>query len=162
MNEQKITIKGLSTAALFTIPALLAVAAILWLSFGEEIHVFNRSVSQEKRHAEAVGAATLPTAPYSIVIKNKPRECRVIDRAEIDGTDLWVYWHKNCSGTEFREGSDTIRWSLVSPNNTIIASGFEYTHVDPAIGQQAEFHTEIRADPRAVAIELKARWNDSE
>jgi hypothetical protein len=54
MENDKQEIKGVSTFFYWSIPAVLALAAIWWLAFGEGLHMFNRQLAQEKRSAVAV------------------------------------------------------------------------------------------------------------
>lgn len=157
-EEVEVKVGGVSTFFYFAIPAVLALAAIWWLAFGEGLHSFNRQVSQEDRAAQAVGAAPLPKAAINVVIKNKHADCHVIDKAVLDGGDLWIYWHNACSEPV---KDSTIAWSSIAPDGTMIKSGWDYTHQDLDGGQKAEYHfSEVDADPRTVTLEVKARWND--
>jgi hypothetical protein len=161
MNEEKIEIRGFSQAAFFLIPVLLGFAALLWLSFGVGCHDFKQQIGLENRRAEAVGASPNPTEPLKIVINNKKGECRVIDKADLDGSELTVYWHRDCID-HVGVPSSTIRWMLLSPDGTIVQSNFNFTHIEPAVGQKAEFRMGIETDSRASVLEVKARWNDHE
>lgn len=135
-----------------------AIGCSIWLGFFRDAHDLNKQLTQEDRHAEIVGAKPLPKAPIEIVIKNKRSECRVIDRAELNDSELWVYYHNGCPSTTT---GDTIHWTGISPDGTVIVSGWTFTRSDLDAGQRAEFHTtDIKADPRMVKLEVKARWND--
>jgi len=137
----------------------IGVGCVVWFGFFSNVHFFNREISQEQRANEAVGAKVLPKAPLQIVIKNKPNECRVIDSARLDGSDLWVYYHNACNRTTT---DDTIHWNGIAPDGTVIVSGWTYTRSDLESGQKAEFHADdLKDDPRMVTLEVKARWNDN-
>lgn len=81
----QVEIKGLSQFFYFAIPAVLALAAIWWLVFGQGLHYFRRELSQEKRHSEIVGAIVLPKAPMNIKISDSRDAAVRVDRAEIEG-----------------------------------------------------------------------------
>jgi hypothetical protein len=158
-DEVKVEIGGVSKFFLFAIPAVLALAAIGWLAFVTGVVDFSRTVSQEARHAEAVGAAPLPKKAIEVVLKNKRGECRVVDKAEVDGSDIWVYWHNACGGST---ENTTVEWRGLAPDGTVVASGWHYTDTELAAGDKAEFHfNRVSIDPRIAAIEVKARWNNS-
>lgn len=155
-----VNIRGVSTFFLFAIPAVLALGALWWLAFGEGLHYFRRELSQEKRHAEAVGAGVLPKNPIEIkIIENRVASVRV-DRAEIDGGDLWVYY-KNFG--QSRKEYIRYQWRLIAPDGTIVQSQEGYPSIysktsspDSLMpGQRAEMRLKITADPRAVILEIE-------
>ena len=149
---------GISMFFYFAIPAVLAVAAIWWLAFGEGLHYFERELSQEKRHAEIVGASPLPKESLKLET-HVSRECPlVIDRAEIDGSELYVYIHN--------AGSANIEYAklfanLLAPDGTVVASGGGYIAISfngPEImrpGMKAELRGSIPTDPRGVILRLE-------
>lgn len=158
--RDEIKITGISTFFYFAIPAVLAVAAIWWLAFGQGLHYFLRAVSQEKRHAEIVGAAIPPQDPLQIRISD-PRDAPVrVDRAEIDGGDLYIYY-KNFGRS--RAGSIRYTWKLIAPDGTVVKSqqgypsiygeGHSPDELDP--GERAELHLKIDSDPRAVILDIR-------
>lgn len=153
-----INIKGLSTFFYFAIPLVLAVAAVWWLMFADGLHIFLRTVSQEKRHAEIVGATTLPKAPIKIVIDDYRDAPIVVARAEIDGSDLWIYYknvgQSTVSGIEYN-------WRLIAPDGTVIKAQSSYISVyarnapdslNP--GERGEAKLSIPSDPRAVTLQV--------
>lgn len=153
-DELKVT--GFSTFMLFAIPAVLALAAIWWLAFGEGLHYFTRELDQEKRHAIAVGAEVLPKEPIQVKIHTERNASLTVTKAEIDGDKLWAYVSN--------QGQSTIQygrlwWNLIAPDGTVVNGGAWYIislggpqFIRP--GQTAEINTTIKGDPRAVAIEV--------
>lgn len=154
MDEIKIS--GVSQFFLFAIPAVLALAALWWLAFGEGLHYFRRALSQEKRRAEVVGAVSLPREPIKIEIKNSRENPVVIDRAEVDGGELYVYvTNRGRATVKWMQ----LRWALKAPDGTIVASKDWLLEsyggpAELASGERAELHIKIKADPRAVVLEL--------
>ena len=120
-------------------------------------HSFRRVLSQERRHAIVVGAAKLPTDPYKIRLPNQRDSSLRITSAEIDGSDVWVYYQNAGQGrVRFIE----LRWSLISPNGTQIKSGWHYAdteggagELDP--GEKGECKLEIASDPRAETLDVR-------
>jgi len=152
--------RGIGTFFLFAIPAVLGLAAIWWLVFGQELHYFSRALSQEKRHAEIVGASPLPKEVMKIVLKNQRDSPLRIERAEIDGGDLWVYYKNDGNGTlEYIR----LKWELIAPDGTIVKAQDGYVEVyseNDAPGsleptQKGEAHYKIPSDPRAVSLVLR-------
>jgi hypothetical protein len=158
MEEIKFT--GISTFFLFAIPAVLALAALWWLAFGQGVHYFRRELSQEARHNEIVGAKVLPKSPIQIHLSNHRDSPLIIDRAEIDGGDLWVYYkntgQSNVSGLR-------LRWQLIAPDETILKASEGYIHIysendapdELGPGQRGEAKYKLPSDPRAVKLDLK-------
>lgn len=148
---------GISTFFYFAIPAVLGLAALYWLSFGEGLHYFNRSLSQENRAAEWVGAKIKPRAPMKIEIQNMPDSQVIIDHASFDGGDLWIYYYSE-HGARYIQ----FNWKEIAPDGTIVAASDGYPSVygegkspdDLAAGERAELHLKIDSDPRAVSIKL--------
>jgi len=161
-EESKVEISGVSQFFYFAIPAVLALAAIWWLSFGQGLHYFRRALSQEKRHAEIVGAAVLPKAAMKIKIVDARDAAVRIDRAEIDGGDLWVYY-KNVGHS--RASDIGLTWRLIAPDGTVVKAHSGYVMIysennapdslEP--GERGEAHYDIPSDPRAVTLELAMR-----
>lgn len=157
---EKFRFDGVSQFFYAAIPAVLALAAIWWLAFGQGLHYFRRALSQEKRHAEIVGAAILPKTPLKIRISDTRDAAVQIDRAEIDGGDLWIYY-KNTG--DFKKGSIRFTWKQISPDGTVVSSlsGFADVYgenraadsLDP--GERGELHLKIEPDPRAVILDIR-------
>jgi len=157
--KQEIDFTGLSTFFYFAIPAVLAIAAIWWLAFGEGLHYFRRTLSQEKRHAEIVGAAILPKEPLKIHLTEGRGQVLRIERAEIDGDDLWIYYRNtgNSSVQLIR-----YRWKLIAPDGTVVKSEDNYVSIHSEnkapdaldAGERGEAHIKIESDPRAVTLDL--------
>lgn len=155
-----INVRGISTFFLFAIPAVLALAALWWLAFGQGLHYFRRALSQEKRHAEIVGAVVLPKEPLKITISDRRDAAVRIDRAEIDGGDLWIYYKNFGSSTS---SSIQFTWKLYAPDGTVVKSQWGYASIhgydnapdqlDP--GERGELHLKIPPDARAVRIDLR-------
>jgi hypothetical protein len=159
--QHSIEIEGLSQFFYFAIPAVLGLAAIYWLAFGEGLHYFRRVLSQEKRHAEIVGARILPREPMKITIHHQLGESLTVDRAEIDGGDLWVYY-KNTGASGVR--GIQLTWRIVAPDGTVIKAGDrQYVSVyskndapdELDAGERGEAHFKIPSDPRAVTLDLR-------
>lgn len=136
-----------------------AVGCILWFVLFLDAHYFNRQVSQEARANDAVGANPLPKAKLEIIIRNKRDSCRVVDKVKLDGSNLWVYWHKVCTDN-YGIQADHISWKGYAPDGTVVTSGRdEAAELEP--GEKGEFHTErFDTDPRVVKVVIEANWND--
>lgn len=147
--DTKFTISGFSQLAYFAIPAVLGLAAIYWLAFGQGLHYFRRELSQESRHNIVVGAKILPKSPIDIQFSGKRDGTIKITRAEIDGGDVWV-WYQNVG--QSRAIFIDISWSLLSPDGTVIkqyknyASSY-YGAQELDAGEKGEFHFPITSDP---------------
>jgi hypothetical protein len=155
----EIKIAGVSQFFFFAIPLVLAVGATAWLTFFDGAHQLQRAWSQEKRHAEFVGAPRPIKAPLKIIAE-PARDARVIvDHAEINGGDLWIYY-KNVSAS--RVASIRFNWKEASPDGTVVAFGEGYPSIygeshspdelDP--GERAELHLKIKSDPRAATMTI--------
>lgn len=155
MEEIKLT--GISTLALYAIPAVLGLAALYWLAFGRGVHSFHRELSQEARHNEVVGAKILPKTAIDIQFRGQRDDPIKITRAEIDGEDVWV-WYQNVG--QSRADYIGFHWSLLSPDGTVIKQDGTYAGVydgaqelDP--GEKGEVHFPIISDPRAKTLKLR-------
>ena len=155
-----ITINGLSQFFFFAIPAILGLAALYWLAFGQGLHYFRRALSQEKRHAEAVGAAVLPKEPLKITIGDSRNSQIRVDTVELDGGDLWLYY-KNVSQSTINHIQFT--WKQIAPDGTVVKSDHGYISASSSNnapgsldgGQRGEAHLKISADPRAVVFAIR-------
>jgi hypothetical protein len=152
--------KGVSTFFYFAIPAVLALAALWWLAFGQGLHFFVRQISQEQRAATAVGADPLPKESMKITISD-PRDAAVrVEKVEIDGGDLWVYY-KNFGAT--RASYIKLLWRLVGPDGTVLKSREGYVDIysrnsaagslEP--GERGEAQFKIPSDPRSVRLDVR-------
>lgn len=161
MSVEQVEFKGISQFFYFAIPAVLVLAAIWWLAFGEGLHYFKRALSQEKRHAEIVGVTKPLKEAVKIVISDTRDAAVRIDRAEIDGGDLWIYY-KNFgdSRVDFIE----FTYKLISPDGTVVKQESSYIaalawrskapgSLDP--GERGEAHLKIAADPRAETLNVR-------
>jgi hypothetical protein len=148
----------LSTAIILCATALILGSgglALNWLRWKITDHNFDRQVSQEERRAEAVQALPLPKEPIGIVIKNKPRFCIQIERAEIDGDRIVVYAKNVCqSDADYFE----IHWKPKAPDGTVLKGNYQnWTKGKIEAGERFEFIHRFDADPRAVVVELSVR-----
>ena len=158
MEELKVT--GISTLAYWAIPAVLGLAALYWLAFAEGAHSFRRLLSQESRHAEIVGAKVIPREPMKITITNSRDAVVIVDRAEVDGKDLWVYY-KNVS--QGRIHGIELEWRLIAPDGTVLKSKLGYVEIYSEndapdaldAGERGEAKYELPTDPRAVSLDLR-------
>jgi hypothetical protein len=147
---------SLRTVALSAVFVVLGSAAVYWLVFAEGLHSFRRDLRQESRHAEVVGAKPLPDAPVVVEIIHKRQYCAAIDRAEIDGDDLTIWWHNGC------KVSLTFLALVVkgkAPDGTVVAGSSDYVLVGEITepGETREFREKIAADPRVVKLQI---WLD--
>lgn len=149
---------GISTFFYFAIPAVLGLAALWWLAFGEGLHYFSRTLSQERRAAEWVGAKIKPRAPLKIDVYNAPDSPVKIERATFDGGDLWVYYSSEGGAQHIKAN-----WKEYAPDGTVVASDLNiYPSIegegqspnDLSAGERAELHLKISSDPRAVSIKV--------
>ena len=154
--DTKVTITGISQLAYFAIPAVLGLAAIYWLAFGQGVHYFRRQLSQEARHNEVVGAKILPKNAIDIQFAGRPDAAVKITRAEIDGGDVWL-WYQNVG--QGRAMFIKFTWSLLSPDGTVIKQDSVYARtydgaqeLDPE--EKGEVHFPIVSDPRAKTLKI--------
>lgn len=160
--KHEIEISGVSQFFYFAIPAILALAAIWWLAFGEGLHYFRRALSQEKRHAEIVGAVILPKGPIKITLSDSRDAAVRVDRAEIDGGDLWIYY-KNFG--QQRATSIQFTWRLIAPDGTVIKADDGYIEISAENsapgslepGERGEAQLKIKSDPRAITLDIRMR-----
>lgn len=153
-------VRGLSAFFYFAIPAVLAIAALWWLAFAGELHMLSRTLSQEKRSAVAVGAADLPKEPIKLQIEQRRNSPLSIDRAEIDGRDLWVYY-RNVSKSPITYIQLPVR--QIAPDGTVVSAYGSYVSVYSENnapdtldgGQRGEAHYRINLDPRTVILEIR-------
>jgi len=147
---------SLRTVALAFILVILGSAALYWLVFAEGYHSFQRTLTQENRNAEAVGASPLPTSPIKVEIQNEHSHCSLIDRARIEGTTLTVYWHNNCP-QQFDMLCLVIKG--VAPDGTIVYGDRPFVIFDQPIASQErrESTVEVKDDSRIVTLQI---WLD--
>lgn len=151
---ENVNINGLSQFFWFAIPAVLALAAIMWLTFGQGMHYFRRALSQEKRHAEVVGASPLPKVALEIELANARDSAIRINKAEIDGDDLWIYVENSGhSKVDFVE----YEWRLSAPDGTIVKSDRHFIPGSTTLeaGEKREIKAQIASDPRASKLIVK-------
>jgi hypothetical protein len=154
-----VNVRGVSTFFLFAIPAVLALAAVWWLAFGQGLHYFKRELSQEQRSAEAVGASALPAEPLKIVITDEKDAAVRVDRVEIDGKRVWLYY-KNFGQSRVSDFIE-VSWRLRAIDGTVIKSKSTYANLIDydapgglGAGERAEAKFDIVSDPRAVVFEI--------
>lgn len=153
--------RAAATVLYATIPAILGLGALYWLTFGQGLHAFDRLRTQEKRQdarsqrlAEYVAAPVPQTVPLKIIIGKGPLR---VDRAEVDEQHLTVYY-SNHTGQHQCYGM--IDWKLKSPDETIIKSGGGYVENTEAgidSGEHAEYQTDFASDERAVSLTISTR-----
>jgi hypothetical protein len=139
----------------FCVPAVLGVAASVWLGVYIQAHVFEHQISQEDRAASYTGAAIRPTSKIKVEALNK--SCIAITSADIDGNQLLVYsvnhCHRNVRYSEYH-------WEALSPDGTAIASSYENwkcpTPREP--DRKAECSLEVSDDDRIVTIKV---WTEA-
>jgi hypothetical protein len=132
------------------IPWALGIGGTALLTAYITAHTIHRQIEQEARMAHYVGADHTPKAPYAIEAIY-PIDSVTITRADFDGSALLMY-SKNV-------GHDAIgylawHWQTVSPDGTVLASGFENnaTCASPMQpGQSAECKVAIDGDDDRVA-----------
>ena len=142
----------------------IAVGGIRWLWLYRGIRHEIRDESQESRHAEIVGAKPLPKAPLVIEIdKGSRSQCMKIDRAEIDGADIWVYFDNDCRESR---GFVEILWKGYAPDGTFVIQEAQYAtnaSNDMDAGERGEFHVNgIKDDPRIVRVKFSIRSQHDE
>ncbi len=140
--------------------SILGLGALLWLSFFMGAHGFGRDLSQEKRHAEIVGAAPLPAKPIKIILSQGTGNIR-FSRVTLTGKEFWIYYFN--SG---RSGADShgyeIKWK--APDGTIInrltgEMGSDTENNAPNFlqsGEHGEAHIVTNVDdPRTMTVEIR-------
>lgn len=139
MSEHKdvVEVKGISQFFYFGIPAVLGVAAVLWLGFYVSVHDFSRKVTQDNRGAQAVGASPLPKEAFHVTIRNKKEACAQIDSASVEDDALVVYLHNRCP---YEVRSVKILWKVIAPDGTVIGANDRYVNGDNLdAGEKVEF-----------------------
>jgi len=127
----------------------------IWLTFFQNAHDFNRQLSIEDRHAEAVGAKPLPEEPVKIQIDNDKDFCLVVDAAEFDGDNIWIRYHMACA-----QDFAALSWKELAPDGTIVKNGYQWIISGAKMerGEKGEWKTEslFELDPRAVTVKVRA------
>lgn len=156
-----INIEGVSTFFYFSIPAILALAAVYWLVFTDGFITVRRGLIMDKRHNEIVGARKLPKSTIALVLTNTERSKLKIARAEIYGTNLTV-WIRNDGDKPAGRiiggyGSINLTWRSISPDGTVIGSDMNCLsyNVNLLPGQVAEYKTTVPSDRRTERLELE-------
>lgn len=143
---------------LAAIPAVLGIAASIWLGVWIGAHDFRHQLSQEERAADYVGAQELPKGKIAITVLDK--SCVRIRKADIDGDSLIVYVKNDC-----RRNLDyiEIHWQQIAPDSTILGGGYD-NGIDCEMPKAASAASECRfhlreVDDRTVAISLWTKTN---
>lgn len=134
------------------IPWALAVGFSAWLGFWIALHQYRHELSQEDRAAVYVGAKDRPKDKITIEIL--PHGCTLVTKADVDGDRLLMYARNECHKT-----LDYVAWNWqeVSPDGTIIRSGWTNTASCPAprlAGSSAECSMNIVTDDRAKTLQV--------
>lgn len=131
----------------------IAVGSLFWLTLFKDAHFFRRELSLEERKGLAVGVVSPLQEPIRVEFKNPKNACVRIESAELDSSNLLVYYRNTCSADiEFLR----FQWNGVSPDGTILFSQFTYATDVPA-GARGELHYEfVEKDPRTATLVLKA------
>ncbi len=136
---------------LSAIPAILGIAASVWLGVWIEAHGYLKKLSQESRAAVYTGAQLRPTS--KVKAEAPSRGCVKIVRVDIDGEDVIVYGENHCNKVI---SNSQWYWQLVSPDGTVIHEGYEnYRCSTPSEpGDKAECRFEISDDDRATLLRV--------
>lgn len=130
----------------------------VWLGFFRDAHSWHRDLSQEKRGAEWVGQnpAVPPAKPINLIIQSSG--CLRIDRARVDGDDLFIDLTRVCGASgDYAK----LNWRAKA-GNTVIESNYENWRVDgPDLGENVTVNVgdyrEFQADPRITDIIISTR-----
>ncbi len=134
------------------IPWALGVGFASWLGLWIALHQYRHELSQEDRAATYVGATEKPKD--KIVVEINHIDCTSITRVDVDGDVLLMYAQNNCHE---RLNYLSWNWQLVSPDGTIIRSGYENTTHCPTptlSGSIAECQIKIEPDDRAKILRV--------
>lgn len=144
--------RNIGRLALSLIPYALGLGAAVWLGVYINAHNFKHQLTQEDRAAAYVGATERPKS--KILVEIIPQDCTQIFNTDIDGDTLMLYAQSNC---DFKMEYMEWHWEAISPNNTIIASGYHNTAYCPALttpGIKAECRMEVSTDDRIVKFRV--------
>lgn len=132
------------------IPWSLGLGFTVWLTAWISVERYKSAVEQQRRSAMWVGAAQLPTKPIEII--GIVHDCTAVTRADLSGQSLVLYAVSNCRETE---NYTAWYWTLLSPDGTIIGSG--YTNMCPVLqrfGDKAECTLKVSDDQRGARLRV--------
>jgi hypothetical protein len=140
--------------ALAIIPAALGGGALMWLAFYTGV-VDWREVQRaaEKTHRiegrmdERVGVRGELVAPVDLVIRKTG--CLQVSRAFLDDGVLTAYVSSSCHGPS---GYWEWHWNQVSPDGTILATGYRNSLADIMPGETIEVTEQVKEDARTLKI----------
>lgn len=133
---------------LFAIPAVLGIAASIWLGVYIGIHNFRRELSQEDRRAVFVGAYQRPKS--KLRIETPAMRCLKITHVDLDGGTATVYFQNNCTGETTNR---MLRYQTLAPDGTVLHGGWDWTYTGSLKGgEQAEVIEKLELDDRAAGI----------
>lgn len=127
METEKVEIKNTGGVGWFffaLIPGALAGAALMWLAFYTGVIDWQKTQRIEARMDGRVGVHGELKAPIDLIIRDTG--CFHISRSFLDGEALTVYLTNGChDDASYWE----VHWNEVSPDHTIIHSGYT-NHMD--------------------------------
>lgn len=152
--------RSIGTFFLWCIPYVLGAAALVWLGVFIGYRGLWNQLSQEKRSAIYVGAATRPKGKLQI---ETPNESEVkVTRVDLNGRRAAVYFRNE--GNSYA-GFIQVHWQLVSPDGTLLKSGYQFSEniegpQELNVGEQGEVvFSDIEADSRAKSIRFWVKSN---
>lgn len=153
--------RGIGRFFTFAIPAVLGMAASVWLGVWITAHGFLDTLSQEQRRAVFVGAEVKPKDP--LVVEVVRPNCLVITRVDVAGS-LAIYTRNDCGRViEFPEW----KWQEVSADGTVVEGGYVNTAFCQSPGPEMKsecvvpesiyygYHHDDRAVKILVWVELR-------
>lgn len=139
--------RNLGRFFLFAIPAVLGIAALMWLSAYIGVMKYKHELSQQERAAIYVGVKDPPKEKLKINVER--RDCTEIVGVDVNGKDLLLYAKNGCHK---RLDYLTWNWELTSPDGTTIDSGYTNLCPHPKPGLKAECRMKISDDERGVSL----------
>lgn len=147
--------KAVSIAVLCTIPAVLGLGGLYWLTFAKDAHSFSRQLGRERRDAFAVHAVPLPERTIKII--GRTTAGLKIESADQDGSRLVAYVRNT---GHLCIPYVQLHFKEIAPDGTVIASSSNFQD-DVTAGLDAGERIELVADGvpednRAVTIQVWA------
>lgn len=159
-TQEPLSSRGIGSFFFFAIPAILGIAASVWLGFRIDLFHFNQEVTQANRSDGRVGVHEPLKEPLKLFIKDSV--CVKITYAYIDGRTLTFYVKNECpSKREF------IKYNVKpkAPDGTLIHS--EGTYLDTFdgnldAGDRVEETFNIPDDTRIATVEVSTNGGERE
>ncbi len=139
------------------VPAALGAGALIWFITYRDVHFFRRTLSFEERRNTYVGMDPKEEIkePIRVIAKNKPNSCIFVDKADLDGSELVVYYKWVCTTKE--SVFVTLRLRYKAKDGTSIQQEYEHASWGHPLEQNDRLEfvwKHLPTDPRTVSMEI--------